>query len=307
LSAVNYVGVRQGSAVQTFFTIVKLAVVVLIVALGATHVAGHGMPQSGQPTAALTSGGILAAMVAGLFAYGGWHMVSYAADETQQPARTIPRALLAGTLIVTLAYMAVNASYVAVLPIAKVTSSNRVAADFADVIIGGGGADALSALVIVSTLGAMTGIILAGPRVYMAMARDGLLFRWAAALHPRYSTPYFAIALQALWSSVLVLTGSYRALFTRVVYTEWIFFALMAASLFVLRRRAGYAPAYRVPAYALLAGTFVVCSLTIVGYQIVSQPRESVWGLGLVLAGLPVYALWQRSMAASTDPSLRSG
>ena len=294
LSAVNYLGVRQGSALQTFFTIVKLAVVVLIVVLGVTHVIGHGMPASGHPASAFTAGGAIAAMIAGLFAYGGWHMVSYAADETHDPARTIPRALMAGTLIVTLAYMAVNASYVAVLPIAEVSSSNRVAADFADAIVGGGGANALSALVIISTLGAMTGIILSGPRVYMAMARDGLLFRWVAALHPRYSTPHRAIAFQALWSSVLVLTGTYRTLFKRVVYTEWIFFALMAASLFVLRRRADYAPAYRVPAYALLSGIFVVCSLTIVGYEIVSQPRESAWGLGLVLAGLPVYALWQR-------------
>jgi len=303
LSAVNYVGVRHGSALQTFFTIVKLAAVVLIVALGAAHFATHGMPQRGAVASSFSAGGVLAAMVAGLFAYGGWHMVSYAAEETQEPARTIPRALIAGTLVVTLAYMAVNASYVAVLPIASVTSSTRIAADFADAIVGGGGADALSALVIVSTLGAMTGIILTGPRVYMAMARDGLLFRWVAALHPRYGTPHVAIVLQAVCASALVLTGSYRTLFTRVVYTEWIFFALMAASLFVLRRRPGYAPAYKVPAYALLAGVFVVCSLTIVGYEIVSQPRESAWGLGLVLAGLPVYALWRRSAAPSADPS----
>ena len=292
LTAVNYVGVRQASAVQTFFTAIKILAVLAIVVLGVAFVANHvvSFDGGGEP---LRAGGFVAAMVAGLFTYGGWHMVTYAADETKDATRTIPRALAIGTLIVTVAYIAINAAYLVVLR-DKVATSTRVAADFADATIGAGGANALSALVVLSSLGAMTGIILAGPRVYLAMANDGLLFRWAAALHPRFKTPHRAIVAQGVWASVLVLSGSYRTLFTRVVYTEWIFFALMAASLFLFRRRSNYRPAFRLPASALLSTIFVVASLTIVVRQMASEPREAMTGIAFVLAGLPVYWIWIR-------------
>ena len=295
LSAVNYLGVRHGSAVQTFFTAIKLLAILLIVMLGVVFVASHG-PQAflAGRERSTTYGAVVQAMIAGLFAYGGWHMVTYAAEETKDPTRTIPRALFVGTAIVTVAYIAVNASYLAVLPIGKVTSSTRVAADFADAVIGSGGGRALSVLVILSTLGAMTGIILSGPRVYLAMADDGVLFHWAGAVHPKYRTPHVAIALQAVWSSVLVLTGTYHALFTRVVYTEWIFFALMAASLFFLRRRDDYRPAYRVWGFPVLPAIFVLSSAAIVLHQLAVEPVESLTGLALVAAGVPVYWLWTR-------------
>jgi APA family basic amino acid/polyamine antiporter len=302
LSAVNYVGVRWGSALQTLFTAIKLLAVAAIVVLGVAYTMNHDTPSlaaSDAPRA--TYGAFMQAMIAGLFADGGWPMVTYAADETHDARRTIPRALFIGTIVVTIAYIAVNASYLAVLPVQVVASSNRVAADFADVVLGSGGGHALSLLVVLSTLGGMTGIILSGPRVYLAMAEDGLLFRWAGAVHPRYRTPYVAIILQAVWSSVLVLTGTYRALFTRVVYTEWIFFALMAASLFFLRQRSGYAPTYRIWGFPLLPAIFVVSSAAIVLHQIVTEPMESLIGLGLVLAGLPVYWIWTRRRPSDTS------
>jgi APA family basic amino acid/polyamine antiporter len=293
LSAVNYFGVRQASSLQTFFTAIKLLAVLAIVVLGVWFVATHDTAASiSSRPSSITGPSFVSAMIAGLFAYGGWHMVTYAAEETKDPSRTRPRALIIGTIVVTVAYIAINAAYLAVLPIDQVVASNRVAADFADAVLGSGGANALSTLVVLSTLGGMTGIILAGPRVYLAMANDGVLFRWAGAVHPTYRTPHVAIAAQAVWSSVLVLTGTYRALFTRVVYTEWIFFALMAASLFLLRRRADYQPAYRMPAFQLLAGVFVVASAWIVVQQIVTEPSESLAGLAMVLAGLPVYWIW---------------
>jgi APA family basic amino acid/polyamine antiporter len=299
LSAVNYVGVRHGSALQTFFTAIKLFAITAIVVLGIAWVIAHGSPTlspiaSHQTPGTGQIGSFITATMAGLFAYGGWHMVTYAAEETHDAVRTIPRALFIGTAIVTVAYIAVNAAYLAVLPIETVTASPRVAADFADAVIGSGGGSALSALVICSTLGAMTGILLAGPRVYLAMAQDGLLFAWAGAVHPRYRTPHVAIVMQGVWSAVLVLTGSYRVLFTRVVYTEWIFFALMAAGLFVLRRRPGYAPAYRAWGYPILPAIFVVSSAAIVAHQVATEPAESLSGLAIVAAGLPVYWLWTR-------------
>jgi APA family basic amino acid/polyamine antiporter len=127
------------------------------------------------------------------------------------------------------------------------------------------------------------------------MAQDGLLFRWAGEVHPRYGTPHRAIALQAVWSCVLVLTGTYRALFTRVIYTEWIFFALMAAGLLLARRSAAYAPAYRAPGAAVLPVLFITASLLIVVNEVLARPFDSVIGLGIVLAGLPVYILWSRA------------
>jgi len=295
LSALNYFGVRQASAVQTFFTAIKLLAVLFIVILGVGYVASHDAPTLGTNGArGTTYGAFVRAIMAGLFAYGGWHMVTYAAEETKDPTRTIPRALLIGTLIVTASYIAINAAYLAVLPLEKVVTSNRVAADFADAVLGSGGASALSVLVILSTIGGLTGIILAGPRVYLAMANDGLLFRSAGALHPKYRTPHVALVFQAVWSSVLVWTGTYRALFTRVVYTEWIFFALMAASLYILRQRSDYRPTYRVKGFRVLAGIFVLSSAAIVLNQVLADPRESITGLALVVAGLPVYWIWMR-------------
>jgi len=291
-SAINYVGVRHGTAVQTAFTAVKIAAVVLIAFAGLV-VAGAVPPPStaSAPTIIPSLRSFVSATVAGLFAFGGWHMVTYTGDETVDARRTIPRALVIGTLAVTASYIAVNAAYLAVLSPAAVAASNRVAADFADRVLGTGGAAAMSALVILSTLGAMTGIILTGPRVYLAAANDGLLTEWIGAVHPRFGTPHHAIMLQAVWASVLVATGTYRALFTRVVYTEWIFFGLMAAGIFVLRRRAGYAPAYRAWGYPILPLLFIGATAVIVVSQLAADPIESATGLLIVLAGLPVYYL----------------
>ncbi|HEV8129615.1 MAG TPA: amino acid permease, partial [Acidobacteriota bacterium] len=234
------------------------------------------------------------AIAAGLFAFGGWHMVTYAAEETRKPERTIPLALAIGTLVVTACYIFLNAAYFSALPLEKVMSSTRVAADAAEAVIGPGAGSAISVLVIFSTFGAVNGIILAGPRVYFAMARDGLLFRWIAAVHPRFQTPHRAIVMQAIWASVLVATGTYRTLFTRVIYTEWIFFGLMVLGLFLLRRKRDYAPSFRAWGYPILPAVFILASAFIVTNQIMSDPRESATGLGLVALGWPVYYLWAR-------------
>jgi len=304
LSAVNYAGVRQGSAVQATLTTIKVLAIVLIIAVAfsvGAHAGGALEAGTGAVSTALTTGRAFAlALVAGLFAFGGWHMVSYAAEETVDPTRTIPRALLIGTLTVTVLYVGVNAAYLYVLPLKTVAASTRVAADFADAAVGGSGAQIMSALVVLSTLGAMNGVILAGPRVYLAMANDGLLFRWVGAVHPVFRTPHRAIALQGAWSCALVATGTYRALFTRVVYTEWIFFGLLAAGLILLRRRADYAPAYRIWGYPVLPAVFALSSWAIVVNQVVSEPRDSAIGLGLVLLGLPIYYIWLRPSVGGT-------
>jgi APA family basic amino acid/polyamine antiporter len=218
------------------------------------------------------------------------------------PERTIPRALVLGITIVTICYVALNAVYFYVLPLDQVERSTRVAADVATTLLGTRGGAAISALVMFSVFGAMTGSILAAPRVYFAMARDGLVFRWMGDIHPRFRTPHRAIALQAVWASVLASSGTYRQLFTRVIFTEWIFFAMMAAGIFLLRRRPGYAPAYRVWGYPWVPAVFVVASAAIVVNRFVSDPADSAVGLGIVALGIPVYYLsGQREAAAMRE------
>ncbi len=290
LSCVNYVGVRQGSAVQTALTSAKVLALALIFVFVFT-IAGTGHITRPTPMNEPLPGprAFLLAMIAGLFAFGGWHMVTYTAGETRTADRTIPRALLIGTLVVTACYIGLNAAYLRVLPLQQMITSQRVAADAANALVGNWGAGIVSALVILSGASAVNGIILSGPRVYFAMAQDRLAFRWLAAIHPRFRTPYVAILAQAIWASVLVATGTYRGLFTRVVSTEWVFFALMVIGIFRLRHRPGYTPAYRVWGYPIIPALFVAACAVIVCNQIVAAPRDSAIGFLFVVTGVPVY------------------
>ncbi|HEV2987709.1 MAG TPA: amino acid permease [Candidatus Angelobacter sp.] len=298
LSAINFVGVKLGSAVQLALTVAKLAAIALIVVLlfwfGGnirSSSAGQALSLSGPD---LRSYGL--AIAAGLFAFGGWHMVTYSAGETNNPERTIPRALMLGTLIVTACYVLLNAGYLYVLPLSEIANSNRVAAEAMGRVLGPGAGGAIAVLVVFSALGALNGIILAGPRVYYAMAHDGLTFRWMGRIHPRFQTPHLALVAQALWSSMLVATNSYRRLFNRVVYTEWLFFALLAAGLFILRRRPDYKPAFLAWGYPVLPIIFILASAGIVLSQCVANPRDTALGLGLLLLGVPVYFVWSRRL-----------
>lgn len=205
------------------------------------------------------------------------------------PATVIPTALLAGVAIVTGCYVALNLVYLHVLPLELVRSSTHIAADAADAVIGRGGSTVLAALVMISSAGALTGIVLTGPRVYYSMARDGFAPRWLGHVDPRFETPTHAIAAQAAWASVLAATGVYRQLVTRVIYTEWLFFALMAAGLFALRRRRDYRAEYRTWGHPIVPAVFIAVSLAIVINQFIVAPREAAVGLGLVALGAPVY------------------
>lgn len=293
LSAVNYRGVTFGSGVQSGFTLVKVLAVGAIMVLGfALYRGAPAAPAEALPP--VTFANFLLAVGAGLFAYGGWHVVTYTAEETVDATRTIPRALLIGIVIVTVSYIGLNVVYLLNLPIRSVMTSTRVAADTFEVLIGPGAAGAISALVMFSSFGALNGIVLVGPRVYYQMAQDGLWFRFAGHLHPRFQTPDRAILAQAVWSSVLVMTGSYRALFMRVIYTDWIFFAMLALGVVILRRRPGYAPAWRMALVPAAPMVFIVVSLMIVVNQIRVDVSSAAMGLGIVATGFPAYYLWGR-------------
>lgn len=308
LSLVNYWGVSLGSRVQTAITAIKVLAVFGIIAvammLAPSETQGAQVtifpdgravspPFAGWPAPEpVTASNFLLAVAAGLFAFGGWHMVTYTAEETVAPERTIPRALMIGIVVVTLCYVGLNVVYLRALPLPWVMRTTRVAADMFEQLLGFGGGAIISAVVLISAFGALNGIVLAGPRVYYSMAQDGLLFRWFAAIHPRHQTPGRAILLQAAWATVLVLTGTYRSLFTLVVYTEWIFFALLGVGVVLLRRRADYVPRWPMPGAPAVPLLFAAASAAIVINQIVSDPWWSTIGLAMVASGLPVYAIW---------------
>ena len=297
LSFINYLGVRQGSRLQTAVTVSKVVAIVLLLIMVFAY--GSRAKASATPAAAppVSFREFVLAVSAALFAFGGWHMVTYTAGETRDARRTIPKALIAGALTVTACYVALNAAYLYLLPLDAVTSSPRVAADAAKAMAGSRGASAISALVILSAIGVLNGVILAGPRTYLAMAEEGLSFRWLAHIHPRHHTPDRTILAQAVWSCVLVATGTYRELFTRVIYTEWLFFALMTVGLFRLRRRPGYKPFYRVWGYPVVPLAFSVAAVVVAAIQIAADPGRAATGLLLVVLGLPVYYLWLRPHA----------
>jgi len=295
LSFVNYLGVKASGTLQVTLTAAKVAaiaaMVVLLFAFGApAHSAGGTQADAVlDANVSLANAGL--AIAAGLFAFGGWHMVTYSAGETRVPERTLPRALLIGTLIVTACYMLLNAAYQYVLTPSEVSQSTRVAVDAMQRVLGGRIAGAIAILVIVSALGSLNGIILAGPRVYFAMAEDGLAFGWMAATHPRRQTPHLAIAAQAAITCVLIATNSYRQLFTRVVYTEWIFFALLAIGLIRLRQRCKMKNA-RIK--VAMAAIFSITATAVAVNQAAGDLRSAAWGCGLILLGLLVYLVWIR-------------
>ncbi|MGH9393301.1 MAG: APC family permease [Terriglobales bacterium] len=290
-SGLNYRGLRPAAAAQVGLTAVKVVAIAAVIALvaeaapGRVAVAASGFGSAAAPWPGL--GSFVLAASAGLFAFGGWHMVTYTAGETKRAARVVPLALWLATAIVTLCYLGLNAAYLRALPIARIQASNRVAAEAAAVFGGPGAAAAIAALVVISALGSLNGVILAGPRVYLAMAADHLAPQALAAVHPRFLTPARAIGAQAAWSCLLVAVGSYHSLFTGVVYLEWTFFALMAFGL-LRRLRRGHGPAL----VLLVGAAAVAASLARAG------PAGALADLALVATGVPAYyGLSRRSRA----------
>jgi basic amino acid/polyamine antiporter, APA family len=302
VSVIQYLGVKPGSAVQVTLTAAKVCAIALLCGVIFTlgTAAHHSVSASLDEPIHIAPFGL--AVAAGLFAFGGWHMVSYSAGETRNPERTIPRALVLGIFIVTACYTLLNAAYLYVMPLSSVATSTRVAAEAMERVLGPAGGKAITVVIIVSALGSLNGIALAGPRVYYAMAQDGLTFRWMGTLHPKRQTPYLAIAAQAVWTCILASTNSYRALFSRVIYTEWLFFALLAAGIFLLYHRGNYAPKFLAFAFPLVPAVSFLTSAAIAVNQIWAAPRDSFIGLGLLLLGLPVYFFWARRNTNKTLP-----
>jgi basic amino acid/polyamine antiporter, APA family len=295
LSLVNFAGVRKGAAVQTVFMVAKLSGLALIMGLAFFSTATPVAPTAPLPTPHTTFASFGVALIGVLWAYQGWHMLSYAAGEVSNPSKTLPRSYFIGTTLIVAVYLLANFAYLRVLPLRALAEHERVAAVAMQALAGPRGAAFVSALILCSIFGSLNGNVLGAARVYYAMARDGVFFSAVGRIHRRYRTPAQAILIQGVWSAVLAATGSFKQLYTYVIFTGWIFYGAAVVAVIILRRKQpGLPRPYRVWGYPLLPAAFALVALVIVVTTLVGSPLESGIGLGLVLAGLPIYYAWKR-------------
>jgi len=295
VTVVNIRGTRQSADLTNITTAFKVTV---IVALGillwryGTHPLFGGEAGDAHRVAGLS--GVGAAMISVLWAYEGWQYVTFSAGETINPQRTFPLAFLVGTITLIVIYVLANAGYIIALGAAGVVDSTRVAASALAVVIGSGAGKIVGIVILVSMFSAANAIMLTAPRVYYAMAGDGLFFQSLARIHPTYGTPAFAIGVAGSWSALLAAIGSFEQLLTFVVFIGWIFYALAASSLFVYRSREPNAVrTYRVPGYPLTPLVFIVAAAGLVANTIATQPLRAGIGLGIVSLGVPAYVFWR--------------
>jgi APA family basic amino acid/polyamine antiporter len=288
MAAINLIGVRFGSAVLTIFTVAKMAAIgglILAVFCFGRGSAAHFLPLWGMPEAGHFASAFGVAMIATLWSYDGWNVLTYLGGEVEDPQRTIPRALLLGTLAVIVIY---------VLPIGEIASSKLVAADVMNRVFPGLGGAIISAMVMLSTIGAVNANSMATARVFYAMANDGLFFKGLAKVHSKTHTPTRSLAAQTVWACLLTLTGTFDQLFTYVIFAGWIFYLLGAIAVFIFRRKFPDLPRpYRVPGYPVVPILFILAATWFVANTVIEQPADSMVGIVLVLSGIPFYLYWK--------------
>lgn len=297
LSGINVLGVRRSGAVQTVFTAAKLAVLATLIVVGVA--AGHGSLQHFWTLAPGAQGGapasgLLLATVSALWAYDGWNNLSMVAGEVKNPQRNMPLALIAGSLVVLGVYLLANFVYFYLLTPTEAVSTSTIAVATARRLMGAGGATFVAIGVLVSTFATLNGSVLSGSRIPYAQAKDGLFPAAFARIQPRFCTPHVAIAAQALVASMFALTGVYETLYTKAIYSEWIFYALVTAGILILRRRRpDLARPYRTWGYPLIPLLFVTVAALLLLDTLRERPSDALWCLGLVATGIPAYRLWK--------------
>jgi len=296
LSAINYTGVREGAWTQRIFTTAKIGGLALLI--GGALLAPH----TGQSTeAAVSYSGFGIAMAACLMAYNGWSYVSFIAGEVTEPQRNLPRSLWLGMAAVMVLYVSANVGYMNVMTVPEIAAAERVGATVAERIAGPMGASALSVVVLLSIIGAINGCVLTGARIPFAQARDGLFFSHFGHIHPKYRTPSFSIAVQALWSGVLIVTGSYETLADYSILSAWVFYTMSVAAVWVLRKkRPELARPHRMWGYPFTLWSFLIVSVWFLIDALVNQPKVSIIALLFGAAGIPFYYVWRSRNGAPT-------
>ncbi|HET6726310.1 MAG TPA: amino acid permease [Gammaproteobacteria bacterium] len=292
-AAAHYRSVRLGALFQNVSTTAKvLAVVGLAVAIFVLAPNATAAPAAAA-TGSLQWAGIGVGLVTVLWAYDGWENLTTLAGEMRRPQRSLPMALIGGTLIVIVVYLVINAAYLRALPFDTLIGSKAVAVDSAVTILGHAGATAVGALVMVSVLGSLNGSVMSDPRVFYAMAEDRLFFQSVGKVHPRFETPYVAIVFTCAIAVIYVLFRDFIQLARAYVLGIWPFLALSVIGLFVLRRKRPDAERpYRVIGYPVVPALFVLGTFGVIGYSLYEKPEETAISLGLTLLGIPLYFLW---------------
>jgi APA family basic amino acid/polyamine antiporter len=293
-AAINYRGVSGGALVQKSFTLAKVAGLLIII--GGALFFGGIVPASAPPVAVPFSFAHFGvALIACLLAYDGWVQVSFVAGEIKNPNRNILLALALGVGACIAIYMLANVAYMRVLSIPEIAASDHVGASAAERVLGPAGGSLVALIIMLSIIGTINGCFLTSPRIYFAQARDGLFFSKFGEVHPRFQTPAFAIAAQAVWSIVLLLSGTYETLADYAMFALWVFYGLMVLGVILLRRSRPELPRpYRMWGYPVTPLLFLAVTLYFVGNTLLTRPGPSLAGLGLIATGVPVYFLWRR-------------
>jgi APA family basic amino acid/polyamine antiporter len=309
LTGVSCLGIRRGKFVQNLIAVTKvLGLVGIIVVLAVKgsrplHLFAFG---NGGSVEGFSFAGFGVALVAVLWAYEGWHVVSFVAGEMRRPQANLPRSLFLGTALVLLVFTLANLGYYHVLSAAEIRGSGAVAASAVGAVVGQSGRIAISLLVVVSTLGSMNGMILTGPRVYYALACDKLFPTMFGRVNERYRTPMVALLVQGVWASVLAASGSYEQLFTDVIFTAWIFYGMAVAAVLVLRyERPEVLRPFRVPGYPWVPLAFSIAAAGLVASTVVERPTGALLGIGVVAVGAPVY-LFRKRLRADQDLEIQA-
>jgi APA family basic amino acid/polyamine antiporter len=295
VALINVRGVSLGSWLIRWLTLIKLGLLALVIIWGFGLRAGNWTnftPLVAQrPGSEALLGALAGGILGAFFSFGGWWDLSKLAGEVRDPERTLPRALIYGVTILTIVYILTSAVFIYLVPLEQVTSGETFAAQAGEVLFGRLGGQVLSSIVIIAVLGSLAAVVMSAPRVYFAMARDGLFVPAAAALHPRYGTPARAIIIQAALASLLVLAGTFETIMSYFVFVVVIFIALTVAALFVFRRRQFKAGVYQTPGYPLTPIIFLLLIALLLFLLGGHRPRESIMGVVVVALGLPVYYL----------------
>ncbi len=297
LSAINYIGIKSGIVVQNIFTFLRIAAVAVFIVLGLTIGSKAGVVSfeglmTGDMSFSIKFFGL--ALIAVLWTYDGWYSINCTAGEIKNPEKNIPRSLILGTLSVTLIYFLVNIVYVSALPIERMKGVARIGELASTQLFGSTATFFISATIMISIFGCLSASILYGPRVFLAMAQDRCFFKSMRYIHPRYRVPTKAIVWQGIWSSLLCLSGTYQDLFEYVVFALVIFWAATGLAVIILRsKRPGIPRPYKAWGYPVLPILFVLINLGVFLNTIWAQPRKSLIGLIILVAGIPAFLYWQ--------------
>lgn len=294
-AVINILGVRLAARIQNALTALKLAVLgtflVMAFALGEGDFANYGLAAA-RTTSTSGAAQFAVSLIFVMFAYSGWNAATYVAEEMRTPERTLPRALAAGTALVALLYLALNAAFVYALPLEQMKGVVAIGARAAARLFGPAGGNVFSAVMAMGILSCVSAMVLVGPRVYYAMAQDGCFFRGAAQVHPRWQTPVRAIVFQTVAAAALILTGTFQALIYYIGFALILSAAMATAGIFRLRRRPGWKRLKVVSwCYPLVPAAFVGTSAWMLVYTLALRPRESLLGLATVAAGAVIYYL----------------